>query len=155
MTTVDMTALAAEVFAELTTPQERERIDFSLATLPRASGDPALLRQVWVNLLANAVKFSAKQPRANIAVTARHERDDCIYTVCDNGAGFNMDYARKLFGVFQRLHSDKEFSGTGLGLALVQRIVQRHGGRIWAEGEPGKGAKFYFTLNDIGTSNPA
>ncbi|OGR32656.1 MAG: hypothetical protein A2091_03595 [Desulfuromonadales bacterium GWD2_61_12] len=152
---VDMTALAAEVFAELTTPQERERIDFSLATLPRASGDPALLRQVWVNLLANAVKFSAKQPRASIAVTARHEGNEGIYTVRDNGVGFNMDYAKKLFGVFQRLHSDKEFSGTGLGLALVQRIVQRHGGRIWAEGEPGKGAKFYFTLNDIGTSNPA
>lgn len=148
--TVEMTALAREIFLELTSPAERERIDFHLATLPTASGDPALLRQVWVNLLGNAIKFSAKKERATITVSAEHDGDETVFAVCDDGAGFDMLYANKLFGVFQRLHSEKEFTGTGLGLAIVQRIVQRHGGRIWANSTPDKGATFYFSMKTEG-----
>ena len=169
---VDMVTLANEVFFELTTPDKRERIDFHAAPLPRATGDQRLLRQVWMNLIGNAVKFSAQKTRAVIEVgclaegnghlsAGGHEADvstehlpsaipipssERVYFVRDNGAGFDMAYVDKLFGVFQRLHSAKEFEGTGVGLAIVQRIVQRHGGRIWAEGEPGKGATFYFSI---------
>ncbi|HAD05496.1 MAG: hypothetical protein A2091_03610 [Desulfuromonadales bacterium GWD2_61_12] len=143
---VEMTALAEAVFGELTTQAERARIDFRLHPLPRVAGDPALLRQVWVNLLANAIKFSAKKERATISVDARSEGTEYIFSVQDNGAGFDMRYADKLFGIFQRLHSDKEFAGTGIGLSIVQRIVQRHGGRVWGESAPEAGAIFYFTL---------
>ncbi|HCS76407.1 MAG TPA: hypothetical protein DIW05_01300 [Syntrophaceae bacterium] len=144
---LDMAALVASIFSELTSPDEQKRIDFHIAPLPPAQGDPALLRQVWINLLSNAVKFSKKKKRAVIDVSAE-EKDGIIeYRVQDNGAGFDMRYANKLFGVFQRLHGAREFEGTGVGLAIAQRIVKRHGGRIWAEGEPEKGATFYFTLS--------
>jgi len=146
LTTVDMTALAAEVFAELTTPQERERIDFRLASLPEVKGDPALLRQVWANLLGNALKFSANKEEAIITVDATRQDEQNVYVVRDNGAGFDMRYANKLFGVFQRLHHEREFAGTGLGLAIVQRIVERHGGQVWAKSAMNRGATFFFTL---------
>ncbi|HAJ26316.1 MAG TPA: hypothetical protein DCG53_03580 [Syntrophus sp. (in: bacteria)] len=158
--TVDMATLAQSVFLELATPEEREGIDFHVAPLPRAIGDPPLLRQVWVNLIGNAVEFSAKKERSIIEVGCEseggrnpisseiiEEKPAVVYFVRDNGAGFDMAYGGKLFGVFQRLHSAKEFEGTGAGLAIAQRIVQRHGGRIWAEGEVGRGATFYFTLD--------
>jgi PAS domain S-box-containing protein len=147
---VDMATLANSIFFELTTPEERERIDFHVGPLPRAVGDPPLLRQVWMNLIGNAVKFSVKKERTAIEVGCVseliEEKPAVVYFIRDNGAGFDMTYVDKLFGVFQRLHSAKEFEGTGVGLAITQRIVQRHGGRIWAEGAPGKGAVFYFTL---------
>ncbi|MFA5181033.1 MAG: PAS domain-containing protein [Syntrophales bacterium] len=171
---VDMESMAKAVFLELTTPEERERIDFRVSPLPRAIGDPQLLHQVWMNLLGNAVKFSMRKERAIIEVgcllrgsgppsTGGHNEDvstehlpspitfpdsQRVYFIRDNGAGFDMAYADKLFGVFQRLHSAKEFEGTGVGLAIVQRIVQRHGGRIWADGENGKGATFYFSIGE-------
>lgn len=148
---VDMASLARSTFLELTTPAERERIDFRLEPLPPATGDPALLRQVWANLLANAVKFSAKKERASIEIRAARQGAAIVYSIGDNGAGFDMRYVDKLFGVFQRLHSAREFEGTGVGLAIVQRIVQRHGGRAWAEGAPGEGASFYFTLQQEGS----
>jgi PAS domain S-box-containing protein len=149
---IDMAALASSVFHELTQsqPQQRQRIEFRVAPLPPATGDPALLRQVWVNLIANAVKFSARQERASIAIQAGREGDAVVYSVRDDGAGFDMRYVDKLFGVFQRLHSAREFEGTGVGLAIVQRVIHRHGGRVWAEGAPGKGATFYFTLEQGG-----
>jgi light-regulated signal transduction histidine kinase (bacteriophytochrome) len=147
---VDMTRLADTIFQEVTMPQERERIDFHLDALPPATGDPALLRQLWANLLVNAVKFSTKKDRACIEVRAEGEGNNTIYSVRDNGAGFDMRYADKLFSIFQRLHSAREFEGTGVGLAIVQRIVHRHGGRVWAEGATGAGATFYFTLNKEG-----
>lgn len=147
---VDMASLANSTFLELTLPPERERIDFHLEQLPPATGDPALLRQVWANLLSNAVKFSAKKQRATIEVRATREGSETVYSVRDNGAGFDMRYGDKLFGVFQRLHHDRDFEGTGVGLAIVQRIVHRHGGRTWAEGAPGEGATFYFTLQQEG-----
>ncbi|HAJ28351.1 MAG TPA: hypothetical protein DCG53_14110 [Syntrophus sp. (in: bacteria)] len=169
---VDMATMANEAFFELTTPEGRERIDFHVGSMPRAVCDPMLLRQVWVNLIGNAVKFSARKEQAVIEAgclsegsehpsAGDHETDvsiehlpfaipipnaERVYFVRDKGAGFDMAYVDKLFGVFQRLHSEKEFEGTGAGLAIVQRIIQRHGGRIWAEGEVGKGATFYFSI---------
>jgi light-regulated signal transduction histidine kinase (bacteriophytochrome) len=143
---IDMNALAAAVFEELIKEETRERIDFELARLPMARGDTSLIRQVWVNLLSNAIKFTSKKERSVIEVGSKHTREENIYYVRDNGAGFDMEYANKLFGVFQRLHSESEFNGTGVGLAIVQRIVRRHGGRVWAQGEAEKGATFYFAL---------
>jgi PAS domain S-box-containing protein len=143
---INMEELAKSAYFQLTTPAGRERIDFRLASLPAAISDLTLMREVWINLLSNAVKFSSKVDRAVIEVGFRQEEEQTIYWVRDNGAGFNMQYADKLFTVFWRLHSDKEFEGTGVGLAVVQRLVHRHGGRVWGEGEVDKGATFYFTL---------
>ncbi len=143
---IDMAAMANSVFHELCTPEIRERIDLRISSVPTAFGDPSLMRQVWANLLSNAIKFTSKVQRASVEVTGEQTPQECIYTVVDNGAGFDMQYESKLFGVFQRLHSTKEFEGTGVGLALVQRIIRRHGGRVWAEGEIDRGAKFCFTL---------
>lgn len=152
-TYVDMKALAYSVYGELTREVERERIDLKIGALPPANGDPALLHQVWINLISNALKFSSKKDRAIIEIGAQGNNDENIYWIRDNGAGFDIQYVDKLFGVFQRLHSDDEFDGTGVGLAIVQRIVQRHGGRVWAEGETGKGAIFSFSLPRQGETN--
>jgi PAS domain S-box-containing protein len=143
---IDMTGMARAIFFELTTPEKRERVEFILPPLPEVAGDPTLLRQVWVNLLSNALKFSANRDHPVIEVSAVPQGDEILYCVRDNGAGFDMRYANKLFGVFQRLHTIKEFAGTGVGLAIVQRILVRHGGRVWAEGEVDHGAAFYFAL---------
>jgi PAS domain S-box-containing protein len=143
---IDMEACARSVFMELTSNKERPRIDFRLDTLPPVYGDRAMLQQVWVNLLSNAVKFSSKRERPEIVVSASRIDGEMEYCVRDNGAGFDMQYADKLFGVFQRLHSVKEFPGTGVGLAIVQRIIARHGGTVRGVGQPEKGAEFFFTL---------
>jgi PAS domain S-box-containing protein len=143
---VEMKALAISVFGELTSEPARERIDFKVGKLPAATGDPALLHQVWINLLSNAIKFTSKRERAVIEVGSKRSEEQVVYFVRDNGAGFDIQYVDKMFGVFQRLHSEDEFEGTGVGLAIVQRIVQRHGGRVWAEGEVDKGATLYFSL---------
>jgi light-regulated signal transduction histidine kinase (bacteriophytochrome) len=143
---VDMKSLALSVFGELTSEPARERIDFKVGKLPTANGDPALLHQVWINLLSNAIKFSSKRERAVVEVGSKRSDEQAVYYVRDNGAGFDIQYVDKMFGVFQRLHSEDEFEGTGVGLAIVQRIVQRHGGRVWAEGEVNKGATLYFSL---------
>lgn len=140
---LDMGALAGEAWAELV---DASPATFLLAPLARARGDRALLRQVWSNLLSNALKYSAKRPAPVITVTSERREDELVYCVADNGAGFDPRYYTKLFGVFQRLHAASEFAGTGVGLATVQRIVARHGGRVWAESEVGAGAKFYFSL---------
>jgi len=145
-TKVDMKALAFSVYGEITNEGQRDRIDLTVGKLPSAFGDPSLLHQVWINLLSNAIKFSSKKDRAVIEIGTKRSEKDFIYFVRDNGAGFDLQYVEKLFGVFQRLHSEDEFEGTGVGLAIVQRIVQRHGGRVWAEGETGRGATFYFSL---------
>jgi PAS domain S-box-containing protein len=145
-TSVDMRTLAQEVFTDLTVGQDASAIQFRLGELPPAQGDPMLLRQVWSNLLGNALKFSALREHPCIEVEGRLDQGEVRYAVRDNGAGFDMRYSDKLFGVFQRLHSVREFPGSGVGLAIVERIVQRHGGAVWAEGTPGVGAVFYFTL---------
>jgi light-regulated signal transduction histidine kinase (bacteriophytochrome) len=139
--------LAEAAFHQLTTPESRARIDFRLGALPPAVGDPTLIGQVWLNLLSNAIKFSSKRERAVVEVGCQESEGGSVYYVRDNGAGFDMRYAQKLFGVFQRLHSEREFEGTGVGLAIVQRAIARHGGRIWGEGEADKGATFSFILS--------
>jgi PAS domain S-box-containing protein len=143
---IDMAGLAHSVFEELTSPEDRQRIDFQIAALPRAMGDSILIHQVWANLISNAIKFSSKRERAIIRISANQTDNEVVYAVSDNGVGFDMQYASKLFGVFQRLHSEDEFSGNGVGLATVQRIVQRHNGRVWAESEVGQGTVFCFSL---------
>ena len=124
---------------------ERE-ISYTVAPEVMVSGDEGLLRIVLENLLGNAWKYSSKTAQAHIEFGATELAEETVYYVRDNGVGFDMAYAHKLFGPFQRLHRLEEFSGTGIGLATVQRIIHRHGGRVWAEAEPNKGATFYFTL---------
>lgn len=144
---VEMRELARAGFEEIAgEPVARERIAFTLGELPAARGDPALLRQVWTNLLSNAVKFSAPRERPAIGVEGEIEGDTVVYRVRDDGVGFDPTHAGKMFGAFQRLHADTRFAGTGIGLAIVQRIVTRHGGRVWAEGSVGEGATFSFAL---------
>lgn len=144
--TVNMKALAEEVVEGLRKEQGERKVEVQIGALPDSAGDFALLKQVFVNLLSNAFKFTRQKDPARIEVGFREEKGERIYFVRDNGAGFNMQYAEKLFGVFQRLHSADQFEGTGVGLSIVHRIIQRHGGRVWAESEEDKGATFYFTL---------
>src|SRR5438067_2279089 len=143
---VDVTALAESVVAELRQTQGSVAVEVVLSPLPPASGDAALLRHVLVNLIGNAFKFSVKRAHPKVEIGAEQHGSELAYYVKDNGVGFDMQYAGKLFGVFQRLHRPDEFEGTGVGLALAQRIIQRHGGRIWAEGKVNEGATVRFTL---------
>jgi PAS domain S-box-containing protein len=143
---IEMTALASAVFEECAAQVPGRKIRFQLGTLLPAAGDPSLVRQVWANLLANAIKYTKPSAEAEIELGSRAEGSQNVYWVKDNGVGFDPKYADKLFGIFQRLHSHEEFEGTGVGLALVQRIVSRHGGRVWAEGKLNEGAVFYFSL---------
>lgn len=143
---IDMGKLAKAVSEELKLAVPERKLKFTINTLIPAQGDQAMIRQVLVNLLSNAVKFTRPKERAVIEVDGRSEGNENVYTVKDNGVGFDMQYVNKLFGVFQRLHSSEEFEGTGVGLAIVQRIIHRHGGRVWAEGKVGEGASFYFSL---------
>jgi len=143
---VDLDLLAHAVAEEL----PHDDVCISIGALPTVQGDVTMLRQVLQNLIGNAVKFSARREQAQVDVGCRQENGETILFVKDNGAGFDMHYADKLFGMFQRLHPESEFPGTGVGLAIVKRLVERHGGRIWAEAEPGKGATFWFTLATTG-----
>jgi len=143
---VDMDGIVRNAWESISRSDPAFRARFDLGQLPQAEGDAALLTQVWINLLSNAVKFSAKREQPLVNVSAITDGREHIYYVRDNGAGFNPKYRDKLFGVFQRLHDGKDYAGTGVGLALVQRIVSRHGGRVWAESEPDRGATFYFSL---------
>lgn len=140
---IDMTLLATEAWVELAADGGVECI---LPPLPGARCDRMLLKQVWTNLFSNAVKYSAKRDPPRIEVSARQDSAEIVYCVADNGTGFDMKHYSKLFGVFQRLHADAEYTGNGVGLATVHRIVSRHGGRAWAESELGSGAKFFFSL---------
>jgi PAS domain S-box-containing protein len=146
---VDMVRLAREALAELRKEDEPPRATVTIADLPPCFGDRRLLKLAWMNLLSNALKYSGHRDQAQIEVgsrTTEGAEGSCTYYVKDNGVGFDMKYAHKLFGVFQRLHGKDEFEGTGVGLAIVQRIVHRHGGRVWGEGQVNAGATFYFTL---------
>ncbi len=143
---VDMTALARLAFEGLAGAQPGPGLTFHLAPLEDATGDPSLLKQIWVNLMSNALKFSAGRTPSVIEVGGRRDGAQLVYWVRDNGVGFDDRYAHKLFGVFQRLHAAGEFPGTGVGLAIVKRIVTRHGGRVWAESRLEEGATFFFSL---------
>lgn len=145
---VDMDGLVRTVVADLRQSVPGSGTDVVIDPLPSTHGDAPLIRQVWANLIGNAVKYSARRaaPRVDIGARSGPLPGGCAYFVRDNGVGFDMAHAGKLFGVFQRLHRQDEFEGTGVGLAIVQRIVHRHGGRVWAEAEPDRGATFFFTL---------
>jgi signal transduction histidine kinase len=143
---IDMQALAEEAAAEMRASYSGPAPLVEIAALPPCAGDRTVIRQVWCNLIGNALKYSARRAQPQVRISGRIEEAQSLYEVSDNGAGFDMQYADRLFGVFQRLHSAQEFTGTGVGLAIVQRIVTRHGGRIWAEAQPDAGAHFYFTL---------
>ena len=147
--TTDMTEIAREAAEELTLTQKPQNIDLTIGDLPVCKGDWRLLKLVWMNLLSNAFKFTSGREITQIEVgwlPDDRQAEACVYYVKDNGVGFDMKYVHKLFGVFQRLHLKDEFEGTGVGLAIVQRIVQRHGGRVWAEGKINGGATFFFSL---------
>ncbi len=144
--TVDMNLLVKNVIAELSDKEHLSNIEFRLSNLPAAEGDANLIQQVWINLISNAVKFSSKKEKPIIEIKGHMLDGTSFYAIKDNGAGFNMQYAEKLFTAFQRLHSEKEFQGTGAGLAIVERILNKHGGRIWAESVEGAGATFSFSL---------
>jgi PAS domain S-box-containing protein len=146
---VNLSQVAAEVVALLRESSPGRRVDVSIEPDLHVQGDPQMFRVILDNLMGNAWKYSAKVDTAEIAIGSREMDGERVFFVRDNGAGFDMAYADKLFGPFQRLHGADEFEGTGIGLATVQRLIHRHGGRVWAEGEPGRGATFYFTVGEV------
>jgi len=143
---INMYEMALSVYTDLASETEKQKIDFRLQNLNNAYGDPAMVRQVLVNLIGNAIKYTSRKPQRIIEIANVRGHKENVYFVKDNGAGFDMANTAKLFGVFQRLHSTKEFEGTGIGLAIVKRIIQRHNGNVWAEAKIKEGAAFYFTL---------
>jgi light-regulated signal transduction histidine kinase (bacteriophytochrome) len=149
ISTEEWHALLTSIVADLRAATPARAVQVTWAALPPCEADPALLKQVLINLLANAFKYTRPRGNARIEVGCDLRANSPVYFVRDNGVGFDMQYAHKLFGVFQRLHRADEFEGTGVGLAIVQRIVERHGGKIWAEAETGHGATFYFTLDHV------
>jgi PAS domain S-box-containing protein len=145
---VVMSRLVQQTLNDLKPEVAERQVDIHLGDLGTCAGDPSLLKQVWINLLSNALKFTRRSETALVEIGRLEEKGEHIYFVRDNGVGFDMQYYPKLFGVFQRLHRAEDYEGTGVGLAIVQRIITRHGGRVWAEAEVDRGATFYFTLGD-------
>jgi PAS domain S-box-containing protein len=143
---VDMTTLANSIYHEIASPETQKQCLFSVAPLPDVYCDPGLMRQVWRNVISNAVKFTQTKDVREIKIGGGMEKGICTYFIKDSGVGFDPQYTHKLFGVFQRLHNSEDFEGTGVGLAIVQRIIHRHRGRVWAEGILGRGATFYFSI---------
>jgi K+-sensing histidine kinase KdpD len=146
---LSMSEIAHDAVEEVRAQSDARNVEFRVSELPDAVGDRVLLRQVWINILSNAVKFTRGRNPSIIEIAWKPDRENNIFFVRDNGVGFDAKYADKMFGVFQRLHAATEFEGTGLGLAIVQRIVHRHGGRVWAEGVVGSGATIYFSLPNV------
>jgi light-regulated signal transduction histidine kinase (bacteriophytochrome) len=146
MTTVDVRSLVLESVERLRAAGSFREVELRVGELPAAHGDPVLLATVWTNLIANAFKFTGRTPHPIVEIGCGEEHGVRFYFVRDNGAGFDMQYAIRLFGMFQRFHAESQFEGTGAGLAIARSIIERHGGRIWAEGAPDLGATFRFTL---------
>jgi len=155
MSKIDMAALIGDVWKELQATAPDRKINLTVNGMPPGYGDRTLIKQVYSNLLANAVKFTKFRDPAFIEVGGRTDGSEDVYYVKDNGVGFDMAYYDKLFGVFQRLHKPDDFEGTGIGLATVQRIINRHGGRVWAEGKVNEGAAFYFSLPSFLKQSPS
>jgi len=145
-TDVSMNRVVREICETFEQQETGRTLEFIVNSLPDIKADAVLIKQVWVNLVGNAVKYTRKKKNARIEIGSEATDKYVVYYVKDNGAGFNMDYAHKLFGVFQRLHTDREFEGTGIGLSLAHRIINKHGGNIWAQAMVDKGATFYFSL---------
>ena len=143
---VGMKEMAVKVFDGLRTIAPARDIKLNIGEIAEAYADPVLIEQVWVNLISNAIKYTKTKEKALIDIGSEIKNNEVIYSVKDNGVGFDMQYVDKLFGVFHRLHDEKEFEGTGIGLSIVKRIIAKHGGRVWAEGKVNEGATFYFTL---------
>ena len=143
---IDMTKMALSMLHEIVPEDKLKKIKIVMGDLPEAYADPTYMKQVWINLISNAVKFSSMGDKPLISFAGEANGNFNVYRISDNGVGFDQEYSDKLFGVFQRLHKADEFEGTGVGLAIVQRIIHRHGGEVWAEGEEGKGSTFYFSL---------
>jgi PAS domain S-box-containing protein len=143
--TIDMTSLAKTILEELILSKNIQ-VSYTIEDLPAIEGDFSLIKQIWVNLLDNAIKYSSNQAIPKLIISSYTQGGQTVYAIKDNGVGFDQAYVHKLFQVFQRLHSEKEFEGTGAGLAIVQRIIQRHKGHVWAEGKVNEGATFYFSL---------
>lgn len=146
---VNMNLLVSEVVDESSQYTNEREIEWKIGQLPVVNGDRTLLKQVWTNLISNAIKYTRNRKCATVAIASTESADEYCFSVQDNGAGFDMRYGDKLFGIFQRLHHAEEFEGTGLGLANVRRIVARHGGITWAEGKVDEGATFYFTIRKL------
>ncbi|MDP4149719.1 MAG: ATP-binding protein [Bacteroidota bacterium] len=144
--TIDMASMVDEVRESLAQEQDTSNVEWAIQSLPPVSGNANMIKQVWVNLMSNAIKYSGKKENACVEIGSFRKDRQIAFFVRDNGVGFDRQYSNKLFKVFQRLHNEDEFEGTGIGLALVEKIISRHGGHVWAEGEPGEGACFYFSL---------
>ena len=149
---VDLVPLVRQVVDEVRQEYPGRNVEVTINDLVHCQGDPVLLKQVFVNLINNAFKYTRIRDAATVEVGSQHLNGEDVYYVKDNGVGFDMRYASKLFGVFQRLHRVEDYPGTGVGLAIVHRIITRHGGRIWAEAEPDRGAGFFFTLGSVDNS---
>jgi signal transduction histidine kinase len=144
--TLSMNSIVDSIIREFTNQEQKNTIEFIVKNLDDVEGDSSMIKQVFTNLISNAAKYSGKKEKAIIEIGSHKEKENIVYYVKDNGAGFDMKYYNKLFGVFQRLHSSSEFEGTGVGLALAQRIIKKHSGEVWAEAEVDKGACFYFSI---------
>ena len=145
---VDMAGLVEKARSQLGPDVARPTLRWEIGALPAASGDPELLQLVWTNLLSNALRYSSRQAEPRIEVGTQTADEKLVFFVSDNGVGFDMRYSQKLFNVFQRLHRQDEFEGIGIGLALVRRVIERHGGRVWAESKLNEGATFYFCIGE-------
>jgi light-regulated signal transduction histidine kinase (bacteriophytochrome) len=145
MKRLDIELIVKDVLSEIKNIK-KHHAKIIVENLMSAFGDRMLIHQVFMNLLSNAVKYSAKKKSPEIRVGSFKEQEECVFYIKDNGTGFSMDHVEQIFGVFQRLHNEADYEGTGIGLAIVQRIIIKHGGRVWAEGKPNEGAVFYFTL---------
>jgi light-regulated signal transduction histidine kinase (bacteriophytochrome) len=143
---IDMSEVFADALSQIKPFTADRQIEWNISALPETSGNYSLLRQVWINLLDNAVKYTRTREKAVINIGFRKEANEVVFYIQDNGVGFDLQFAEKLFGVFQRMHLPEQFEGTGIGLANVRRIITRHGGRTWAEAEVDKGASFFFSL---------
>lgn len=145
-TGIDVEFLVRDVWRELRDGNPGRNLELKMTKLPAATGDRSLIRQVLSNVLGNAVKFTRERENAVIEVSGSNSGEYNTYRIRDNGAGFDMQYYDKLFEIFRRMHSEKDYEGTGVGLAIVKKIIDKHGGQVWAESSPGEGASFYFTL---------